>query len=57
MLSGLLSCLTIVLKAKLLKVNKEAKIRKRYNQALNLTQDNTWESDKNTVKHHIQQSH
>ena len=27
-------------------------IRKRYNQVPNLTQDTTWESDKNIIKHH-----
>ena len=38
-------------------VIKKANIRNRYNQVLNLTQDNTWESDYNTRKHHIQESH
>ena len=34
--------------------SKEAgKIRNRYNQVPNLTQDTTWESDKNTRKHNI----
>ena len=28
----------------------------QYNQAPNLVQDITWESDKNTIKHHIQES-
>ena len=28
---------------------KTAKIRKRYNQVLHLTQDTTWESNKNTI--------
>ena len=37
-------------------VSKEAMIRNRYNQAPHLPQDITWESDKNTVKHHIQES-
>ena len=32
------------------KVCKEAKIRNRYNQVPHLTQDTTWESDKNTHK-------
>ena len=31
------------------KVSKMAKIRKRYNQVTHLTQDTTWESDKNTI--------
>ena len=38
------------------KVRKEGKIRNRYNQAPHLTQDPTWESDKNTIKHHMQES-
>ena len=33
-------------------VRKVAKIRTRYNQIPHLTQDTTWESDKNTIKHH-----
>ena len=45
-------------------IKKKAKIRNRYNQVPNLTQDNTWESDHsntwesdhNTRKHHIQES-
>ena len=28
----------------------------QYNQVLHLTQDTTWERDKNTRKHHIQES-
>ena len=36
---------------------KKAKIRNQYNQATHLlTQDTAWESDKNTIKHHIQES-
>ena len=31
------------------KVRKAAKFRNRYNQVPHLTQDTTWESDKNTV--------
>ena len=31
------------------------KIRNRYNQVPHLTQDTTWESDKNTIKHHKQE--
>ena len=34
------------------KVRKEASIRNRYNQVPHLTQDTTWERDKNTIKHH-----
>ena len=37
------------------KVRKAAKIRNRYNQVPHLTQDTTWESDKNTIKHHKQE--
>ena len=37
-------------------VSKKAKIRNRYNQVPQLTKDTTWESDKNTRKHHIQES-
>ena len=36
--------------------SKEAKIRNQYNQVPHLTQDTTWESDKNTIKHNIQES-
>ena len=32
------------------KVRKVAKISNRYNQVPHLTQDTTWESDKNTIK-------
>ena len=28
----------------------------RYNQVTHLTKDTTWESDKNTIKHNIQES-
>ena len=38
------------------KVIKKANIRNRYNQASHLTHDTTWESDINTIKHHIQES-
>ena len=38
------------------KVRKAANIRNRYNQVPHLTQDTTWESDKNTTKHHKQES-
>ena len=34
------------------KVRKVAKIRNQSNQVPQLTQDTTWESDKNTIKHH-----
>ena len=37
-----------------LEVRNKAKIRSRYNQVPHLTQDTTWQSDKNTGKHHIQ---
>ena len=36
------------------KVRNVAKIRYLYNQVPHLTQDTTWESDKNTIKHHKQ---
>ena len=39
-----------------MKVSKEVKIRKRYNQVPHLTQDTTRESEKNTIKHHTQES-
>ena len=39
-----------------MKVRKKVKIRNRYNQVAQLTQDTTWESDKSTRKHHIQES-
>ena len=39
-----------------IKVRKNAKIRNRYNLVPHLTQDNEWESDKNTRKYHIQES-
>ena len=32
-----------------------AKITNQYNQVPHLTQDTTWESDKNTIKHHKQE--
>ena len=38
------------------KVSKKAETMNRYNQVQHLTQDTTWESDKNTRKHHIQES-
>ena len=37
-------------------VKNKAKIKNRYNQVPHLTQDTAWESDKNTRKHHIQES-
>ena len=37
-------------------IKKKAKIRNRYNQVANLTEDNTWISDYSTRKHHIQES-
>ena len=41
---------------KVIKVRKKARIMNRYNQLPHLTQDTTWESDKNTRKRHIQES-
>ena len=38
------------------KVSKKTKDRNRYNQVLHLTQDTTGESEKNTRKHHKQES-
>ena len=38
------------------KVSKEAKINNWYHQVPHLTQDTIWESDKNTIKHHTQES-
>ena len=37
-------------------IKKKVKIRNRYNQVPNLTQDKTWESGYNTRKHHIKES-
>ena len=37
------------------KVRKAAKISNRYIQVPHQTQDSTWESDKNTIKHHRQE--
>ena len=34
------------------KERKVVKIRNQYNQVPHLTQDTTWESEKNTIKHH-----
>ena len=39
-----------------MKVRKKEKIRNQYNQVPHLTQDTVWKSDKNTRKHHIQES-
>ena len=39
-----------------IKIRKAAKIMNRYNQVPHLTQDTTWESDKNTINHHNQES-
>ena len=38
-----------------LKVRKAVKIMNRYNHGPHLTQDITWESDKSTIKHYIQE--
>ena len=40
---------------RIVKIMKKVKIRNRYNKVSNLNQDTTWESDKNTRKHHIQE--
>ena len=41
----------------LCKVSKQTKVRNRYNQVVpHRTQNTTWESDENTIKHHIQES-
>ena len=45
-----------VLALSCLKVQRKAKIRNRYNQAPLLTRNTIWESDKNTRKHHTQES-
>ena len=37
------------------KVRKAANIRYQYNLVPHLTQDTTWENDKNTIKHHKQE--
>ena len=37
-------------------IGKKAKNRNRYNQVPHLTQDTTWQGDKTTIKHHIQES-
>ena len=37
-------------------VRKKANVMNRYNQVPHLTKDTTWESDKNTRKHHILES-
>ena len=39
-----------------IKVSKKEKIRNRYNQVPHLTQEATLENDKNTRKHHFQES-
>ena len=44
----------LVLKIWSSKVRKTAKIRNQYNQVPNLTQETTWGSDKNTIRHHKQ---
>ena len=41
---------------KTIKVQKNAKVRNGYNHVPHLTQDTTWESDKNTSKHLIHES-
>ena len=41
-----------LIKVKTFEVRKVSKIRNRYHLVPHLTQDATWESDKNTIKHH-----
>ena len=41
---------------RLLKVRKKATIRNQFSHVPHLTQDTEWESDKNTRKHHVQES-
>ena len=43
-------------KTKDTEVSKKAEIGDRYNQVPHLTQDHTWKNDKNTQKHHVQES-
>ena len=38
-----------------MKVRNAAKIRNQYSQVPHLTQDITWESDKNTIEHYTQE--
>ena len=45
---------TLLIWGYIIKVRKVAKIRNGYNQLPHLTQDTTWESDKNAIKHHKQ---
>ena len=40
----------------IIKVKKKAYIKNRYNQVLTPAQDTIWENDKNTRKHHTQES-
>ena len=39
-----------------MKIRKQVKIKNQYNQIPHLTQDIIWESDTNTIKHHIHDS-
>ena len=39
-----------------LQIKKEGNGQNQYIQATHLAQDTAWESDKNTIKHHIQES-
>ena len=48
--------LYFTLNGNIFKVSKRAKIRNQNNQVPHLIQDITWESDKTTRKHHIQES-
>ena len=45
----------MTLEGKVFNVRTKAKTKNRHNQAPHLTRDITWESDKNTIKHHIQE--
>ena len=48
----LIYCLLRLVPLKMFKVRKVAKIRNQYNQVPHLTQNTTYERDKNTIKHH-----
>ena len=50
----LFACFIITTPILSVKVRKAAKMGNRYNQVPHLTQDTTWESDKNPIKHHKQ---
>ena len=50
--SSYLSFFSFLVGDDLLKVRNVANIRNQYNQVPHLTHDTTWESNKNTIKHH-----